>query len=99
MGISNEYNSINHTENRNEYWKEVNSRMSAILSFRLKLKKHIKKSDIQSLINQWLGESPYYDFEDTPVFPEEQESISTPKKKKVPDPDFPGEFILVDDVE
>ena len=51
--------------------------MSAILSFRLKLKKHIKKSDIQSLINQWLGESPYYDFEDTPVFPEEQESIST----------------------
>lgn len=51
--------------------------MSAILSFRLKLKKHVKKSDIQSLINQWLGESPYYDFEDTPVFPEEQESIST----------------------
>lgn len=30
---------------------------------------------------------------------EEQESVSAPKKKKVPDPDFPGEFILVDDVE
>lgn len=26
-------------------------------------------------------------------------SVTTAKKKKVPDPDFPGEFILVDDVE
>ena len=35
---------------------------------------------------------------------EEQPEVSaanetTPKKKKIPDPDFPGEFILVDDVE
>lgn len=26
-------------------------------------------------------------------------SVTTTKKKKVPDPDFPGEFIFVDDVE
>ena len=35
---------------------------------------------------------------------EEQQEVSvttetTPKKKKIADPDFPGEFILVDDVE
>ena len=45
---------------------------------------------VRTITNQKKGE----DVEEQP-----EVSVTTVKKKKVPDPDFPGEFILVDDVE